>query len=283
MEEPTHRDLVYGPHERNVFDLYRVKSSAPAPLYVFVHGGGFMGGDKSAIPQELLGACLEAGIAVAAVNYRLSGTDLYPAAMLDCTRAIQFLRHRRREFGIDPGRLAAGGGSAGAGISFWIGFRPDMADPGSDDPVARESTRLGCIGSWQAQSSYDPNFIRTIISGSAYRHEALQQFFGVAPDEFESPRARKMFEEASAINYVSGNAPPVFLWYLTPDRPMTPELSADEGIHHPIFGRILKEKLDEVGVECVVRTREELPDCAEDEVRATFCRELVGFVKRHIG
>ncbi len=242
-----------------------------------------MGGDKSALPQELLAACLESGIAVAAVNYRLSGTDLYPAAMLDCVRAIQFLRHSGEEFGIDPGRLAAGGGSAGGGISFWIGFRPDMADGGSDDPVARESTRLRCIGSWQTQCSYDPNFIRTIISGPAYKHEALQRFFGVAPAEFESPGARKMFEEASAINYVSEDVPPVFLWYMTPDSPMTPDLPADQGIHHPIFGRILKEKLDEVGVECIFRTREELPDCAEDEVRAQFFRELVAFVKRHIG
>lgn len=283
MREPTYKDVSYGPHERNVIDLYLVESEAPTPLYVFIHGGGFRGGDKSNIPQELLEAILEAGISVAAINYRLSGIAPYPAAMQDSTYALQFLRYRAKEWNLDPVRVAAGGGSAGGGITFWIGFRQDLADPNSDDPVKRHSTRLTCIASWNTQSSYDPNFIRTIISGAAYAHTALQQFFRVSPEEFETPRAKKIFAEASAINYVSKDAPPVFLWYPAPNLPMTPDLDADAGIHHPKFGRVLKERMDELGVECVVRFREDLPDLPPDEFRARSHRELAEFVKRHSG
>ena len=72
MREPTHGDISYGPYERNVIDLYLAQSEDPSPLYVFIHGGGFRGGDKSNIPPELLEGFLEMGISVAAINYRLS-------------------------------------------------------------------------------------------------------------------------------------------------------------------------------------------------------------------
>lgn len=281
MREPTYLNVSYGPHERNVMDLYLVKSGKPAPLYVFIHGGGFRGGDKANIPEKLLERFLRANISVAAVNYRLSGTDPYPAAMEDCVRAIQYLRYRAKEWNLNPNQVAAGGGSAGGGITFWIGFRPDLADPQSDDPVERQSTRLTCIASWNAQSSYDPNFIRTIISGTAYAHPALQHFFRVTPEEFDSPRARKMFAEASAMNYVSKDAPPVFLWYSTPNLPMTPDLSNGQGIHHPIFGKVLKEKMDTLGVECLVRLREDFQDLPPEAVSERFHNELIDFVKRH--
>lgn len=282
MREPTYKDISYGPHERNVVDLYLVRSCDPSPFYVFIHGGGFRGGDKSNIPQELLEGLLDAGMSVAAINYRLSDTAPYPAAMQDSAYALQFLRYKAKEWNLDPTRVSAGGGSAGGGITFWIGFRRDLADPNSEDPVKRQSTRLNCIASWNTQSSYDPNFIRTIISGDAYAHPALQQFFRVSPDEFDTPRAKKIFAEASAINYVSKDAPPVFLWYPMPNAPMTTELDANAGIHHPKFGHVLKEKMDKLGVECVVRFREDLPDLSPDKIRARFFGELVEFVKRHL-
>jgi acetyl esterase/lipase len=265
-----------------VIDLYLAASDTPTPLYVFIHGGGFSGGDKTSMPPALLQGCLEAGISVAAINYRLSGTDPYPAAMEDGARALQFLRHKATAWNLSPARVAAGGGSAGGGITFWIGFRDDLADPSSDDPVTRESTRLACIASWNTQSSYDPNYIRTIISGSAYAHPALQQFFRVAPDEFESLRAKKIFKEASAINYVSQAAPPTFLFYPGLNLPMTPDLKANAGIHHPKFGQVLKEKMDALGVACVVRFREDWPDLERDEFTERAFHELVEFVKKHV-
>jgi acetyl esterase/lipase len=225
---------------------------------------------------------MAAGISVASINYRLSGTDPYPAAMEDGVRALQFLRYKAQHYNLDPARIAAGGNSAGAGITFWIGFRKDLADPGSADPVERQSTRLTCIASCQAQSSYDMNYIRTIISGPAYAHPALQQFFRVTPEELETPRARKMFYEASALNYLSVDAPPVHLWYVTPNLPMTPDLGREEGIHHPKFGLLLKEEMDALGVECIVRLREELPDLPREEIVALFHREQVAFLKQHL-
>ena len=276
MQNPILQNVRYGPHERNILDLWHPGTELPAPLYLFIHGGGFRGGDKSTCPSALRDGLLKAGISLAAINYRLSGTAAYPAAMLDGVRAIQYLRWRAQEWGIDGTRLAAGGGSAGAGITFWIGFRPDFANPTSSDPVERESTCLTCIASWQAQSSYNPHFIRSIISGDCYKDDALLQFFKLTPEEFDSPRAKRIFEEVDFIRFASIDSPPVFLWYVTPNLPMTPD------IHHPKFGYVLKQRMDEIGVECELHVREDRAEMNEEEVIAWFFEEQVGFLKRHL-
>ena len=59
----------------------------------------------------------------------------------DAARALQFVRSKAAEWNIDKPRIGATGGSAGACSSLWLAFHPDMADPKSTDPVARESTR----------------------------------------------------------------------------------------------------------------------------------------------
>jgi hypothetical protein len=109
MREPNYVDVSYGPHQRHIMDLYLAESNAPAPLYVFIHPGGFRRGDKSELSPELLEACIAKGISVAAINYRLSGTDPYPAAMEDGVRAVQFLRHNAQECNFDSTQVAAGG------------------------------------------------------------------------------------------------------------------------------------------------------------------------------
>src|SRR5579883_1953871 len=147
---PAHRDVRYGPHERNVLDLWRARPrpgrSGGTPVVVYFHGGGFRQGDKSSVPAWLVVKCLEAGISVASASYRLSSDAPYPAPMRDGARAIQYLRWHAKEFGIDPARIASAGNSAGAGIALWVGFRHDLADPTSPDPVLRQSSRVACVG-----------------------------------------------------------------------------------------------------------------------------------------
>src|SRR5581483_6833527 len=138
---PDVANARYGPHERNVFDLWKAKTGRPSPLVIFIHGGGFTAGDKTALSPALLNGCREKGIAVATINYRYSTIAPYPAPMEDGARALQYIRLHAKEWNINPKAVACTGGSAGAGISLWIGFHDDMAQPASDDPVMRQSTR----------------------------------------------------------------------------------------------------------------------------------------------
>jgi acetyl esterase len=283
--KPDFANLRYGPHDRNVLDLWKARPRAgttagPTPVVVFFHGGGFRLGDKSSVPGWLLANCRDAGISVASANCRLSTTDTFPAPMHDGARAIQYLRSRSKELGLDPDSMAASGSSAGAGIALWIGFHDDLADPQSPDPISRQSTRLTCIGVDGAQTSYDPRFIQRIIGGRAHEHPALASFYGLSESERDTPRARKLYESASPINYATTGDPPVFLFYLEPDVPLPADAKPGQGIHHPRFGAALQAKLAPSGVECIVRHAKDFPE-PEDPNPAMF-REMATFFERHL-
>lgn len=269
---PDLANVKYGPHERNVFDLWKAKSDQPAPLVVFIHGGGFRAGSKEALSASLLKGCLEAGISVAAINYRLSPEVHFPAHYLDSARAIQFLRLHARDYNLDSKRVACTGGSAGAGTSLWIGFHDDLADPKSDDPVLRQSTRLACMAVNGAQSTYDPRVIKEWIGGRAHEHPALEGFFGVTQETKDSPVAHERYEKGSAITYLTRDDPPVYAFYSEPKGPLPPDAKPGQGIHHINFGLRLKEQMDKLGIECIVRHRDD---------GAKLDEEMVDFLKKH--
>ena len=269
----------YGPHERHVLDLWKAKSDRPTPLVVFIHGGGFQVGDKSNLSPILLRDCLQAGISVASINYRFSRQAIAPGPMVDGARAVQFLRSKAKEWNLDPQRVAATGGSAGAGISLWIGFHDDLAKPKSDDPVERQSRRLTCVGVTGAQTSYDPRVIKEWVGGRAYEHPALRALFGLKPGEpMDAPRAHKLFEEASAITHLTADDPPVFLFYNEPKGPLPADAKVGQGIHHPNFGVKLKEKMDALKIECVLRHAD---DYKGKNIGEEMNREMVAFFVKH--
>ena len=157
----------------------------PRRCLVSIHGGGFAKGDKSVSP-ELLRRCLDSEISVVAITYRFSNQAIAPAQFHDSARAIQFIRHKARQWNLDPTRVAATGNSAGAGISLWLGFHDDLADPNSEDPVLRQSSRLTCMSVFNGQTSYDPRFIRDLLPGSdTYKHPRLAQLFAVDLDKLD--------------------------------------------------------------------------------------------------
>ncbi len=276
--QPDMANVAYGPHERNVLDLWKAQSAEPTPLVVHIHGGAFVHGDKSSISRGLLELCLKKGISVATINYRYSTQAPFPAPYMDCVRAIQFLRAHAKEWNLNPKLVAATGGSAGAGMSLWIGFHPDMADPASDDPVKRQSTRLTVVGVTSAQISYDPHFIAKLIDDATSRHIALTTLVGVKPEERESEKARKLFEESAPINYLAAGAPPVFMYYNIPMKPFPPA-NLNEGIHNPRFGLYLKDKMDKLGIECVVHQVEEYPE--RDKASAQMTVQMVEFFEKY--
>ena len=249
---PTHANVKYGPHERNVLDFWMAKTNQPAPVLVSIHGGGFRGGNKS-VSGALLQQCLDSGISVAAITYRLSQHAIAPASFTDSARAIQFVRSRAKPWNIDPKRMAATGGSAGAGISLWLGFHDDMADLDSDDPVLRQSTRLSGMFVNNGQTSYDPRFIRDLFSGTdTYQHSALAQLFDVDLTKLDQlPESKlRLFEMVSPINHLSEDDPPAILSY---NRSIDTKVTNQSiGIHHAQFGKVLKQRMDALGIRCEV-------------------------------
>ena len=269
--ESTYAYVSYGPHTRNVMDVWLSKSTKSQPVLVSIHGGGFEKGEKT-IDRDLLKRCLDAKIAVIAINYRLSQDAIAPAAFLDSARAIQFIRHHAKEWNLDPRRVAATGASAGAGIALWLGFHDDLADQKNADPIQRESTRLTCMAVLDGQCSYDPRFIKQLIpENDTYKSRFLAAFFGVKLDTLDNlpPEKYRLFEEVSAINFLTKDDPPVLQLYGYPlDTPVTDQ---NIGIHHPRFGKILKEKMDALGIPCELTTKQ------------GSGQTIFAFIKKHFG
>ena len=149
---PTKADEKYDTkHERNVLDFWSAKSDKPAPLVVWFHGGGFTQGDKKSIVDRdnVVGGLLAKGVSVASCNYPFLKDATYEQIMVHCGRAIQFLRSKSKEWNIDPKRIGVAGASAGALISEWIGYHPDLANAGAADPVDRQSSLVTGVGGIQ--------------------------------------------------------------------------------------------------------------------------------------
>ena len=260
--DPAHADIAYGDHAKQTFDLWLPPGvTEPSPVVLFIHGGGFRSGDKSAVPQKVVDQYLDAGVAFAAINYRLSDVGPYPIMMNDCARALQTIRHRAAEWNLDPERIASYGGSAGAGISLWLGFHDDLADPDSSDPVSRQSTRVIAVGTMNGQSTCDINDFRDWFGIPDLRPgPALPAFYAVESEkDWDSDRVRKLMKEASSINHLTKDDVPVYMFYSRPNSPVTADTESSVWVHHVQLGLKLQEAMAEVGLECIVTSPDLVP------------------------
>lgn len=266
LRPPTYGDVKYGPYERNVLDFYQAESGKPAPVAVFIHGGGFRGGSKRNLNAGTLRELLDAGISVAAVEYRFVSDKPLPAAHHDSLRALQFIRSKASQWNIDKKRIGAFGGSAGAQICMWLAFHDEMAEPSSLDTVRRESSRLRCVATNGGQTTMDFEWWKRWIPGYDKPHRERTEYFGDVTDE----ELRKVVKDISALSLITSDDPPIFMSYgMRPDAPVPDDPSRVQGwkVHHVTFGVKLKEKMDELGVEA---------DLKYPEAQTTY-RSIVDF------
>lgn len=256
---PTFADVPYGDHPKQVLHFWKATSIGPAPLLVFIHGGGWTSGSRTdARFCDLLPRMLRAGISVASVGYRFiqdaDSEKIVPpvkACLHDAARALQFVRSRSGTWGFDKTRVAVSGGSAGSCTSLWLAFHPELGDPNSPDPVARESTRVTCAAVAIAQTTLDPRQMREWTPNSVYGGHAFGIRGGGAKafEEFLTRRQELLpfIAEYSPYALVGPGAPPVYLWYGTP-----PAFGKEEKdpTHTANFGVKLSERCKDLGVDC---------------------------------
>jgi acetyl esterase/lipase len=278
---PTHPDEKYGEHEKQAFDLYLVESEKPTPLFIWIHGGGFRGGDKRPVNAAMIQRFAQHGVSFASMNYRLSDVGPHPMQMLDAARGLQTIRHRAKQYNIDPARIACSGSSAGAGISMWLLYHDDLADPASSDPVARQSTRITCAVSVAGQTSYDPRVIQKLFDTDQV-HEALVLLYRMKDDkDLGRPELIKLFEDASIINHATAGDPPLYLFYPQANEPLPSNSTGEQHIHHPKFGFLLKEKTDELGLQVVLKLREDYKSGGPNSPQ--ILQDQVDWVLKHFG
>ena len=113
------RDIAYGPHRRHLLDVHLPANDmlAPRPVLLFVHGGGFVGGDKGGPGRPLydnIGRfAAETGFIGVTMTYRLAPDHVWPTGGEDVALALQFLTANVADYGGDADRLTVFGHSAG--------------------------------------------------------------------------------------------------------------------------------------------------------------------------
>lgn len=262
--EPTLRDVRYGTHSKHKLHFWKAESDEPTPLVFFIHGGGWNGGTRiDKVLSPMLPGLLDHRISVVSIEYRFlkqavaQGIDPPVfAPMHDAARALQFVRSKASEWNLDPIRVAVSGGSAGACTSLWLAFHDDLAEPDSEDPIARQSTRPLCAAVHRAQTTLDPKQMNEWIPNISYGSRAL----GITkpgpnktyPKDFEAFLARRdeildVIEEYSPYALVTPDDRPVYLFYTR--KPGSGKKQGDL-VHSANFGVKLQEHMDTVGVEC---------------------------------
>nr|WP_319510636.1 alpha/beta hydrolase [uncultured Draconibacterium sp.] len=247
----------YGDHERNTFDIWLADSNEPTPLVMYIHGGGFVGGDKSRYyGSEDWVRLLDAGISIACINYRYMTEPPYGilGSMNDSKRCLQYIRANAEKYNLDKNRIACSGGSAGAGTSLWLAFSDDMSDAGSDDPVLRESTTILCAAAFSTQSTYDILRWPKLIGIPPYKNPeellSIARVFG-----FQSAEGVDLFAQNEIrtdldfLEKMTKNAPPFYVFNHYAGGIPTNE---DELHHHPLHAKALKDRAEEVGAEAII-------------------------------
>ena len=129
---PTYGAVAYGQRPKQVLTFWQAKSDKPTPWLFHIHGGGWTSQQRIfglvAVPgfvQDMLNY----GISVVTVEYRLIGeatadgvSPPVKGPMLDCARALQFVRSKSKEWNLDKQRVALCGDSAGGCTALWLAF-----------------------------------------------------------------------------------------------------------------------------------------------------------------
>jgi para-nitrobenzyl esterase len=282
--------IVYGPHDENLFDIYVPDFGEPTPLLIYIHGGGFTGGSRdTSNSEDFVMSYLDNDIAFASIDYRLLKTpdpDGVIKSLTDSTRALQFIRYHHGQLNIDPTNIILMGGSAGAGTSLWIGFNDDMADPSSEDPVERQSTRVTAVIGIATQATYDIGKWKTVVfeeynidllalADALGLAQSLLDFYGITDvEEFESDEILTYRERVDMLDLMDANDPPM---YVQNDlEPATAPLTVDLAFHHANHALVLADRADEVGLEAVANIKALMIEDPSGE-------DSLAFALRHFG
>jgi acetyl esterase/lipase len=214
-----------------MLDLYLPERSAGAPLVVWVHGGAWENGNKSAMPLEPV---IERGFAVASLDFSPASKAPFPGQVHEIKAAIRFLRAQAKRFGYDASRIAIAGASSGAHLAALVGTTNGNAElEGALGDHRSESSAVHAIVSYFAATNLTTILTQSTPFGLNIREPALKRLLGAAPKDAE-PLARL----ASPVYQVDRSDPPLLLFHGDQD----PQMPINQS--HELEGAYEQQGLD---------------------------------------
>jgi acetyl esterase/lipase len=187
-------------------DIYssRVSSTAGAPVMVYIHGGAWVIGEKREQGKPMMYELVARGWVCVAINYRLSPKNTWPDHIVDCKKAVAWVRDHIAEYGGDPGFIAVSGGSAGGHLCALLALTPGDPDfqPGFEEA---DTSVDACVplygvmdmtGSAEGSGRYGPGLLKML------EKSVMKTTFAEHPE---------VFEAASPTQRVNAAAPPFFV------------------------------------------------------------------------
>lgn len=207
------RDVEYGRAGDRplLLDIVRPKQPGdkPLPVIVFVHGGGWQGGDKRGGIGMLAPFAAKGDYVCASVGYRLSGEAIWPAQIHDCKAAIRFLRANAAKYNLDPEKIGVWGSSAGGHLVSLLGTSGDVKELEGECGSPGQSSRVTCVVDFCGPSDF------TAISTQSAPGAAgpVAKLLGGPPHEKQDEA-----KAASPVTYVSKDDPPFLIVHGTDDK-----------------------------------------------------------------
>ena len=268
------KDISYGLHDKNKFDIFMPKSDNPVPLVIYIHGGYFTMGDKSKAYNnvawgypEVIKTLLKNNIAFVTINYRLVNLDGDNEGVIkslsDSKRCLQYIRAISDVLNIDENKIVLTGQSAGAGTSQWLAFSDDIANPSSSDYVLRESTRVKGIAVRATQATYDLlRFESDVFDDFNFSWieyfkldpsiiPRFETFYGMDNlEDFYSDNITQYRKNVDMLGLMSSDDPE--FWAANPEIDLGAPRNLDVLVHHAFHVRTMKEWADSIGIPNVV-------------------------------
>ncbi|MCD6304151.1 MAG: alpha/beta hydrolase [Planctomycetes bacterium] len=164
-EKKVEKNVKYGPHERNVLDVYWDTEYKNAPIVFTIHGGSFIRGDKRYCNKDRQDLYMAKGCIVVSPNYRFrkaSGPNPLFDCTIDCAMAVAYIQANAKKYGGDPKKIVVTGASAGGYLSFQLAYNKVWRWP---IYAKYKPKKLNVIG-WFGNSPYvPPHVAKNVASG----------------------------------------------------------------------------------------------------------------------
>lgn len=184
-------------------DLYTPESNG-APLLVFVHGGAWENGNKTAMP---LTALVDRGYAIASLDFSPASKAPFPGQVHEIKAAIRFLRAQAKNLGYDARRIGIAGASSGAHLAALVGTTNGHGElEGVLGEHRGESSNVDAIVSYFPATNLTTILAQSTPFGVNIREPALKRLLGAAPKDNEA-----LAKLASPVFQVDRGDPPLLL------------------------------------------------------------------------
>src|SRR5262245_59158467 len=202
------KDVEFGKGGDRPLKLHILRpKSAPKeamPVVVWIHGGGWMGGNKdSGIGR--LARFAERGYFCASVEYRLSSEAIFPAQIEDSKCAIRFLRARAKEYNLDPERIGVWGASAGGHLVALLGTAANVKELEGKGGWPDHSSRVQAVCDYFGPADF--------LKWADKSHPAVIKLLGG-----EVKDKKELAALASPVTHISKDVPPIFILHGDADK-----------------------------------------------------------------